>query len=249
MKFIKNGSKICIAAAIMLAFPFAAYGDNLINTCSFQSNFTSKVKYGCNDDYSGSSQEWAEEMKNQRNLNEIHIKLLQTIYRGYLKDENNQTLSSLLEENSSANSLEDLQSIGDKINSAKNTFEENRTKAIAEAEAKKKATEYAATMKAQSDSQAVTTQSYAGNDSNSYSSSGETYQDAGDAKSWIIQKESGGNYNAQNGRYYGAYQLDRSYLNGDYSKENQDRTAENYVANRYGSWENAKAFWEQNGWY
>ena len=69
------------------------------------------------------------------------------------------------------------------------------------------------------------------------------------AKDWIIQRESGGNYNATNGQYYGAYQLDKSYLNGDYSKENQDRTAEQYVANRYGSWEAAQEHWKAHGWY
>ncbi|WP_446911114.1 aggregation-promoting factor C-terminal-like domain-containing protein [Enterococcus faecium] len=45
------------------------------------------------------------------------------------------------------------------------------------------------------------------------------------------------------------YQLDSSYLNGDYSAANQERVAEQYVTSRYGSWEAAKAFWEANGWY
>ena len=52
-----------------------------------------------------------------------------------------------------------------------------------------------------------------------------------------------------NGRYIGRYQLDSSYLNGDYSAANQEKVAEQYVASRYGSWEAAKAFWEANGWY
>ncbi|MDK2845198.1 MAG: hypothetical protein PWP69_1990, partial [Enterococcus sp.] len=69
------------------------------------------------------------------------------------------------------------------------------------------------------------------------------------AKEWIAQKESGGSYTAQNGRYYGRYQLDSSYLNGDYSPANQERVADNYVANRYGSWENAQQFWLTHGWY
>ncbi|MGM0125272.1 hypothetical protein IGI37_002670 [Enterococcus sp. AZ194] len=69
------------------------------------------------------------------------------------------------------------------------------------------------------------------------------------AKEWIAQKESGGSYSATNGRYIGRYQLDSSYLNGDYSAENQERVADNYVINRYGSWENAQAFWLANGWY
>ena len=69
------------------------------------------------------------------------------------------------------------------------------------------------------------------------------------AKEWIAQKESSGSYTAQNGRYYGRYQLDSSYLNGDYSAANQERVADNYVSSRYGSWEAAKSFWLANGWY
>ena len=69
------------------------------------------------------------------------------------------------------------------------------------------------------------------------------------AKEWIAQKESSGSYTATNGRYIGRYQLDSSYLNGDYSAANQEKVAEQYVASRYGSWEAAKAFWEANGLY
>ncbi|EOS8016624.1 LysM peptidoglycan-binding domain-containing protein [Enterococcus hirae] len=69
------------------------------------------------------------------------------------------------------------------------------------------------------------------------------------AKEWIAQKESSGSYTATNGRYIGRYQLDSSYLNGDYSAANQERVAEQYVSSRYGSWEAAKSFWEANGWY
>ncbi|MBS7575969.1 MULTISPECIES: LysM domain-containing protein [unclassified Enterococcus] len=69
------------------------------------------------------------------------------------------------------------------------------------------------------------------------------------AKEWIAQRESGGSYDARNGIYIGRYQLTASYLNGDYSAENQERVADAYVASRYGSWENAQAFWLANGWY
>ena len=70
-----------------------------------------------------------------------------------------------------------------------------------------------------------------------------------EAKEWIAQKESGGSYTATNGRYVGRYQLTDSYLNGDYSAENQERVADAYVAGRYGSWTAAKNFWLNNGWY
>lgn len=69
------------------------------------------------------------------------------------------------------------------------------------------------------------------------------------AKEWIVQKESGGSYTAQNGNYYGKYQLSSSYLNGDTSAANQEKVADQYVASRYGSWTAAQAFWESHGWY
>lgn len=77
----------------------------------------------------------------------------------------------------------------------------------------------------------------------------EVAQSTNSAKEWIASKESSGNYDARNGRYVGRYQLDASYLNGDFSPENQERVVEQYVSERYGSWENAQAFWLANGWY
>lgn len=71
------------------------------------------------------------------------------------------------------------------------------------------------------------------------------------AKEWIAMKESTNNYNAvsASGTYVGKYQLTRSYLNGDTSPANQERVADKYVKDRYGSWEKAKAFHQANGWY
>lgn len=69
------------------------------------------------------------------------------------------------------------------------------------------------------------------------------------ARDWIASRESGSSYTAQNGNYYGKYQLSSAYLGGDYSAENQERVADSYVLNRYGSWANAKSHWLQNGWY
>lgn len=70
-----------------------------------------------------------------------------------------------------------------------------------------------------------------------------------DAKAWIANRESGGSYTAQNGKYTGKYQLDASYLNGDYSPANQEQVADQYVAQRYGSWTNAKNFWLSHNYY
>lgn len=71
------------------------------------------------------------------------------------------------------------------------------------------------------------------------------------AKEWIAYKESRGDYDARSatGRYIGRYQLTNTYLNGDYSPANQERVASKYVKERYGSWQNAKKFWVQNGYY
>lgn len=69
------------------------------------------------------------------------------------------------------------------------------------------------------------------------------------AKKWIAMRESGGSYTARNGVCYGRYQLNIAYLKGDLSKANQERTADNYVYSRYGSWVNAKKFWLAHNWY
>ncbi|MFD1442184.1 aggregation-promoting factor [Lacticaseibacillus hegangensis] len=69
------------------------------------------------------------------------------------------------------------------------------------------------------------------------------------AKAAIAQRESGGSYTAQNGQYIGKYQLSSSYLNGDYSAANQEKAADQYVATRYGSWANALAHSNAQGWY
>ena len=70
-----------------------------------------------------------------------------------------------------------------------------------------------------------------------------------EAKEWIAWRESGGDYNATNGQYIGRYQLSEDKLGGDWSEENQEATADAYVAERYGSWSAARDFWERNGWY
>lgn len=69
------------------------------------------------------------------------------------------------------------------------------------------------------------------------------------AKEEIARRESGGSYTAENGQFYGRYQLTKSYLNGDFSPENQERVADAYVAGRYGSWSAALAFHNVHHWY
>ncbi len=71
------------------------------------------------------------------------------------------------------------------------------------------------------------------------------------AKEWIAQRESGGSYTAYNsaGGYYGRYQLNPSLVSYGASPAEQEAAADNYVAQRYGSWEQAQQFWATNGWY
>ena len=109
---------------------------------------------------------------------------------------------------------------------------------IEDAKTTQKTTEQATTSKTDT-TQATTTVS---------ASDGLSAEDAA-AKEWIAQKESSGSYTAQNGQYYGRYQLTITYLNGDLSPANQEKVSNQYVVNRYGSWSAAKNFWLANGWY
>lgn len=65
----------------------------------------------------------------------------------------------------------------------------------------------------------------------------------------IAQAESGGSYTAQNGRYYGKYQLDLAYLGGDLSPQHQDQVFQQYCNQRYGGISNALSFRNSHGWY
>lgn len=73
----------------------------------------------------------------------------------------------------------------------------------------------------------------------------------GSAKEQIAQAESGGSYTAVNPLTgaYGKYQLLPQYLHGDYSPANQERVADQYVAQRYNGWIGALSFRQAHGWY
>ena len=119
-----------------------------------------------------------------------------------------------------------------------NLISDGQVLEIEDANTTQKTTEQATTSK--TDTTQVTTTVSA--------SDGLSAEDAA-AKEWIAQKESSGSYTAQNGQYYGRYQLTITYLNGDLSPANQEKVANQYVVNRYGSWSAAKNFWLANGWY
>lgn len=97
-------------------------------------------------------------------------------------------------------------------------------------------------------SQQGSTVATTGNNGGSSYTSGVSGSEAA-AKEWIAQHESGGSYGARNGQYIGRYQLSAAYLNGDYSPANQERVADQYVAQRYGGWQQAQAHWMSAGWY
>ncbi|MFV8292126.1 LysM peptidoglycan-binding domain-containing protein [Aerococcus viridans] len=71
------------------------------------------------------------------------------------------------------------------------------------------------------------------------------------AKEIIAQRESGGSYTAYNaaGGYYGRYQLNPTLVAYGASPAEQEVAADKYVAERYGSWEAALAFWNANNFY
>lgn len=118
--------------------------------------------------------------------------------------------------------------------------QEAARKAAQQEASRKAAAQQAAAQQAASKQQATASKSQPAPSSNISESS---------AKEEIARRESGGNYNARNGKYIGRYQLSSNYLNGDHSPENQERVANQYVAGRYGSWQNALNFWNANGWY
>ena len=146
------------------------------------------------------------------------------------------TLSATVDEIVSKNGIQDA----NKISVGQNLTINETTEETTEASATPTTTEAVA----ESAQSAESTQSESTQTTNTSLSSSEAA-----AKEEIAQRESSGSYTAQNGQYYGRYQLAASYLNGDLSPENQEKVADNYVASRYGSWTAALAFWNANGWY
>ena len=73
-----------------------------------------------------------------------------------------------------------------------------------------------------------------------------------EAKEWIANKESGGDYNAYNpaGGYYGRYQLNPTLVDYGASPAEQEIAVQKYVNERYnGSFVQAKSHWQANNWY
>ena len=150
----------------------------------------------------------------------------------------NLSLSQVFQYNPQYNANNTLIKVGDKINVSQDAANRNNQSAQVQ--------QTAQTASTQAVQQAAPAQTYSAGSNYQAPSLGGSEQAA---KDWIAARESGGSYTAQNGNYYGKFQLSRSYLGGDYSPANQERVANNYVHNRYGSWTAAQAFWQAHGWY
>ena len=158
-----------------------------------------------------------------------------------LSQKYNVSLSSLRAVNNRVNT--DLIYVGEKITLPSSATVSTDQKTVASATTAQSTTNQQSVAQTQQQAQTQSTTNYSQSQSSSYTGSS-SY-----AKEWIANRESGGSYTASNGQYYGKYQLGAAMLHGDYSAANQERVADQYVAARYGSWDNAKSFWLQHGWY
>jgi len=263
MKFIKDKTKAVVTLSIVSALTFTsvsvakpAYAESLHNVFIKEQ----KIKKTKSKD---AFPAWAAHLDSVKSSNLTLGKTLEKIYNKYMTEEDKTIFSEFLFKCQNETDLDVAKNETSELNEWKTKLEQKKQQKIAEDEEKKRAAEEAAKLKQQQETAIAAQQQrqrvnnnvgYSTQQKNSGISSQQpstntAYSSSSSAKDWIISKESGGNYNATNGRYYGAYQLDKSYLNGDYSQANQDRVAENYVQNRYGSWENAKNHWLSHGWY
>lgn len=74
------------------------------------------------------------------------------------------------------------------------------------------------------------------------------------ARNWVTYRESGHNWYVSNGRCVGYFQLSASYLGYKHGRLNmnprhQVKVGDAYANSRYGSWVNAKQFWQAHHWY
>ena len=242
---------IVVAAVICgLAIPKTADAEETTNTAAITGTYKYKTSYSevkyppmnyVKEGYTDFAQ-WWEDVKDKRNEYSDIAETVKQQYDEYLSDEKHALLQEYSDNISKCSNLTDIAEYEALIQNIIDECEKSKS----EKEAEELAAQQAA---AQVVYTTATTSSYSAPASTTYAATSSSWSDAASAKAFIIGKESGGSYTATNGRYYGAYQLDSSYLNGDYSAENQDRVAENYVNNRYGGWEGAASFWQSHGWY
>lgn len=168
-----------------------------------------------------------------------HVQVVSGDTLSKIAEENNTTVDQLVKDNNIAN--KDLIHVGDKLVIVPGATDQTAQATVNTVSNNNQASQSTQVQSTQPAQASATT-----NNSTASASLNGSEQAA---KDWIAGRESGGSYSAMNGRYVGKFQLDSSYLNGDYSPANQERVADNYTAQRYGSWAGAKAHWEQFGWY
>lgn len=247
MKFIKNKTKalaMCLSVVALAGVTNAfcvneanaiIVNDEITNAAVRITTLDAMIPY--KEDGYDNAQTWLVDKCNMKNSQHEDVIYIIQNYGDYLEQNDILEIQDIMEKQSVCDTITELKQYKARLDSWKQYGADKKQKALQE---KKEAEERAAQV------------SYQNQQYSSYSAPSYSYSDYawnGSARDFIVSKESGGNYSATNGRYYGAYQLDISYLNGDLSQENQDRVAEQYVSNRYGSWENAAAHWQTRGWY
>lgn len=247
MKFIKNKTKalaMCLSVMALAGVTNAfcvneanaiIVNDEITNAAVLTTTLDAMIPY--KEDGYDNAQTWLVDKCNMKNSQHEDVIYIIQNYGDYLEQNEILEIQDIMEKQSVCDTITELKQYKARLDSWKKYGADKKQKALQE---KKEAEERAAQVSYQN-------QQYSSYNAPSYSYS--NYSWNGSARDFIVSKESGGNYSATNGRYYGAYQLDISYLNGDLSQENQDRVAEQYVSNRYGSWENAAAHWQSHGWY
>lgn len=259
MKFIKNKTKalaMCLSVVALAGVTNAfcvneanaiIVNDEITNAVVRTTTLDAMIPY--KEDGYDNAQTWLVDKCNMKNSQFNDVTYIIQNYGDYLEQSDILEIQDIMEKQSVCDTITELKQYKAQLDSWKQYGAGKKQKALQE---KKEAEERAAQEAAAAAQEAAAQASYQNQQSSSYSSTscaGSNYSWTGSARDFIVSKESGGSYNATNGRYFGAYQLDISYLNGDLSQENQDRVAEQYVSNRYGSWENAAAHWQSHGWY
>ena len=158
---------------------------------------------------------------------------------GEIADKHNVSVDSLVKDNHIGDA--NLIYVGDKLSINSDVAQANTTTYAHQAPAQAPNTQAKQTT--------TTTPKMSTSPSQSASTSNVASSSEQSAKDFIAYHESHGSYSVSNGKYVGRYQLDRSYLHGDYSVANQEKVFAQYVQQRYGSYANAAQHERTHGWY
>lgn len=168
-------------------------------------------------------------------IDDYHVQVVSGDTLSKIAEENNTTVDQLVKDNNIAN--KDLIHVGDKLVIVPGATNQTAQTTVNTTASNNNQVSQSTPVQSSQVSQASTTNTANAN------LSGNSAADS------IAQAESGGSYTATNGRYYGKYQLDISYLGGDLSPQHQEEVFQNYVNQRYGGVSQALAFRQAHGWY